>query len=295
MTSASSTIRIIASGLVACAVTHVSQAAVQEKVLLRMRLKKDMSFRYEARTTAAQQMTIMGQDISNDMVSQIRMSMSVIDAPLDRSTIRCVFSDAKFAASARSIEGIVPNVDTSMAMTRFDGTEAMMTIDQIGKLVSMQWTKDSSVATFVRSSQFLTRFSSPFPLQEVGVGDSWTTTTTDTASTGTASGGIITEMTLNSTFRGIRDTLGFRCWLIETSAVAYNLSGTISTGGIDMDLDGAGSCSVRSFIEPSTGMVVFSTGDVSSNSRMSVSGQQPMIVPVDSHISFSIKRRTENK
>ena len=81
MTSVSSTIRIIVSGLVACVMTHVSQAAVQEKVLLRMRLKKDMSFRYEARTTAAQQMIIMGQDISNDMVSQIRMSMSVIDAP----------------------------------------------------------------------------------------------------------------------------------------------------------------------------------------------------------------------
>ncbi|MBC8124092.1 MAG: hypothetical protein H7X70_00025 [Candidatus Kapabacteria bacterium] len=295
MTSVSSTIRIVVSILVACVMAHVSEASAQEKTLLRMRLKKDMSFRYDAQTSATQQMSIMGQEISTEMVSQIRMSMSVIDAPLGRSTIRCVFSDAKVATSARSLEGIVPNIDTSMSMTRFDGTEAIITLDQIGKLISIQWTKDSSVAPFVRSSQVLSRMSASFPLQEVGVGDSWSTTTIDTASVPLGNGGIITDMTLKNTYRGIRDTLGFRCWYVESTATSFRQSGNISAGEIDMVIDGSGSYSVQSFVESSTGMLVLTTGEVSSNSRISVSGQQSMIVPGDSHIGFSVKRRTENK
>lgn len=295
MMSVSRTAHFLAIVLVASLAANATEMMPGDATLLRLRLQKNMTFRYDAETTTSQQMSVMGQDMTNDISYSVRISMAVADATLDRSSITCTFSDAKTSVSVQGVDENVPGMDTSMSLTQFDGATMTMTLDPTAKIVSVDRGSNSEASSLFSSMRIMERINTVFPVKEVRIGDSWIRTVTDTVAAGQGDGHIYTTMTLKNTYRGIRDTMGIRCWLIETESSSFDQHGTISTNGIDMDVDGSGTFRSRCYVEEKTGMTVITLGDVTSDTRMSLSGQQEMIIPVDTHLTFTVKRRTEKK
>lgn len=291
----SRTAHLIVIVLVASLSAQTAELMLGDATLLRLRLQKNMTFRYDAETTTSQQMSVMGQDMTNDIAYSVRISMAVADATLDRSSITCTFSDAKTSVSVRGVDENVPGMDTSMSLTQFDGAMMTMTLDPTAKIVSVDRGTNNEASSLFSSMRIMERINTVFPVKEVRVGDTWVRTVTDTIAAGQGDGTIFTTMNLKNTYRGVRDTLGFRCWLIETESTAFDQRGTISTNGIDLEVDGSGVFRSRTFVEAKTGMTVVTIGDVTSDTRMSVSGQQEMIIPVDTHLTFTVKRRVEKK
>lgn len=295
MMSVSRTAQNLAIVLVASLSVHATEMMPGDATLLRLRLQKNMTFRYDAETTTSQQMSVMGQDMTNDISYKVRISMAVADATLDRSSITCTFSDAKTSVSVRGVDENGPGMDTTMSLTQFDGATMTMTLDPTAKIVAVDRGSNSEASSLFSSMRIMERINTVFPVKEVRIGESWVRTVTDTIASGQGEGHIYTTMTLRNTYRGIRDTMGIRCWLIETESSAFDQRGTISTNGIDMDVDGSGTFRSLCYVEEKTGMTVITIGDVTSDTRMSLSGQQEMIIPVDTHLTFTVKRRTEKK
>ncbi|MCX6140346.1 MAG: hypothetical protein NTX15_05875 [Candidatus Kapabacteria bacterium] len=272
-----------------------NDSVADDKILLRTRLMSSMSFRYDAETKSSQVMSVMGQEMTTEAASSVRLRMTVKDAALDRSQIVCSFSDAASKMSLRGMDPQQTKMDSTIDLSKYDGAEMSFTIDTRGNVISIDRAKDSEASAFVSSMRILDRINVSFPQQEVGVGDSWIRNTSDTTAFGQASDEVVTTMTLKSTYVGMRDTLGTKCWLIETVSTTFDQHGTISSRGIDMELDGSGTFRSRSYVEERTGMIVATKGDVMSDVRMSISGQDAMVIPVDTHLTFSVQRRTGNK
>lgn len=272
-----------------------TDSAADDKILLRTRLMSSMSFRFVVETTSSQLMSVMGQELTTEAASSIRLAMTVKDASLDRSRIGCTFSNARSSMSMRGMESPSTKMDSTIDLSKYDGAEMFFTLDTRGNVISIDPAKDSEASSFITSLKVLDRINASFPQQEVGVGDSWTQYTSDTTAFGQPTDLVVTTMTLKSTYLGTRDTLGLRCWVIETISTAFDQQGTISSSGIDMELDGSGTFRSRSLVEARTGMVVTTSGDVMSDVRMSISGQNAMVIPVDTHLTFSVQRRTGSK
>ena len=266
-----------------------------EPALLRVRLAKGASYRYGMSMTTSQDMTVAMNDISNESTSNMTMSMVVNDATIDRADITSTMSDVTTSVRVRGMDDLGVSRDTTMRLSQFDGVTVRFTMDQFGRASKVSTSLDGGASAFVSSMKVFERFSSYLPKEPVPVGGTWVITTNDTTAAPTGSGDVRTMMTMQFTYRGVRDTLGTRCWVIDASSTALTQEGDINANGIELELEGSGQSSGRTFLDVASGMLVASYGTVAMQTQMSLSGQQSMVVPVATQIRFTLTRMSERR
>jgi len=266
-----------------------------EPALLRVRLAKGASYRYGMSMTTSQDMTVAMNDISNESTSSMTMSMVVNDATIDRADITSTLSDVTTSVRVRGMDDLGVSRDTTMRLSQFDGVVMRFTIDQFGRASKVSTSLDGNASAFVSSMKVFERFSSYLPKEALPVGGTWVITTNDTTAAPTGSGDVRTMMTMQYTYRGIRDTLGTRCWVIDASSTGLTQAGDITANGIELELEGSGQSSGRTFLDVANGMIVAGYGTVAMQTQMSLSGQQSMVVPVVTQISYTLSRVSERR
>ncbi len=274
-----------------CAVWSAGNVTGTEPTLLRVQPRKGMSYAFDVVNSSTQVMTLMGREIANDITSKARVSVVVSDATLDRSTLTCSVSHARTSLSSRGANEVALDKDTTFEFPQFDGSAIVAVISKTGSVLSTTFDQATPAGVFAASLRFFDRIFPDLPQNELSVGDSWTSSRRDSALAGNNSGLIISNIRLKHTFRGVKDTLGVACWFIETVATAFDQEGSLTMNDMAMTLDGQGTLIQRTFLERGTGMAVLSSGDVTTQLQMSITGQQAVVVPVDTHLSFTIRRK----
>lgn len=266
-----------------------------KSALLRVRLSKGDSFRYNMSMTTSQDMTVAMNDITNESTSQMTISMVVNEATLDRADITSTVSDVISSVRVRGMDDLGVSRDTTMRLNQFDGVTMRFTMDQFGRASKVSTSLDGNASSFISSMKVFERFSSYLPKEPISRGGSWTVTTSDTTGAPSGSGDVRTTMTVRYTFEGVRDTLGVRCWVIDAFSTSLQQEGDINANGIELELEGSGESTGRTFLDASNGMVVAAYGAVAMQTQMSLTGQQAMVVPVATNISYRISRVMERR
>lgn len=263
----------------------------KDAVLMRLKLAKGMSFSYEFTNASTQFMSVATAEIGNDVSSSTHVTLLVTDATLDRSTLSATLSKATTRVSTRGLETMGVSKDTTLDLSRLDGTTSTVTLDKTGRVANVSTGADEAAGSFLSSMKIHELLVAPFPAKSVSVGDSWTTSRSDTLPTPTGAGSVITNMTLKHSYRGRRDTLGVACWLIETVSTSFEQSGALQTAAGDMTLEGTGQFIRRAWIEIATGLAVVVAGEINSQMQMAVTGQQAMVIPVDTQMRVTAIRK----
>jgi len=266
-----------------------------EATLLRVHPERNATFTYNIKTTYVQQIDVSGQQTSSGALNELTVHLLAKDVTLDRTMFTCTFSNAKAKFSVQGLDADMPKNDTLIDLPSFDGITTSIITDPHGAIQSVSAQSDLALTSLLTSMKVMERIIPTFPVKALQVGDSWGRSTIDTTGLQQGIGSIITSTTTKQTFRGSKDTLGYSCWLIESVSTDFQQTGTVSTNGIEMDLNGSGSQITRLFIERQTGMIVISVGEVMSDTRMVLTGQQEMVIPIDTHLSFVVQRQSRNK
>lgn len=285
----------VLASLLTAGATHAYEPSRDEPALLRVRLSKGDAFRYEITATTSQEMTVGTSDISNESTSSMKMTMVVDDATLDRADVTATLIDVRSKVRVRGLEDTGVDRDTAMLLTQFEGVTFRFTMDQFGRTTNSQVSKEGNAVSFISSMRVFERFSSSFPKLAVPVGGSWTFTMVDTSSAPSGDGDVRTTTAMLFTYRGIRDTMGVRCWVIDAQSTSLEQEGEIAANGIDLELEGSGHSSSRMFYDVSNGLLVVTRGSLSMQTQMSLSGQQAMVVPVATHATYSMSRISERR
>lgn len=287
---------VIASILVFVACRSLASGFTHgETTLLRMKPSKNSTFTFDIRTASLQQMDVAGQEMSTEATSELTVHLRAKDVALDRTTFACRFAKARASVSIRGFEMELPKTDTMIDLESIDGVETTISANPTGVILSLSTHGNEKLESLLTSMKVMDRILPTLPVQEIQVGEAWSRSTVDTTGSQQGTGSVITRVTMKNTFRGSKDTLGVACWLIESASTAFVQEGTISTNGIDMQLEGSGSQQMRTFVEKRTGMIMVSSGKVNSDTRLALTGQQEMTISVDTQMSFSVIRQLKQK
>ena len=286
---------LLSATIVAAAVPFVPVNNADEPVLLRVRVAKGNAFRYILMSTTSQDMTVEMNDITNESTSSLTVTMVVNDAALDRADITTTFSDVTSSVRVRGMEELGVARDTTVRLTQFEGASIRLTMDQFGRASKVSTSLDGTASAFFSSMKILDRFSAYLPKEPISVGGSWTLENIDTTAAPSGSGDVRTTAVTVYTYRGIRDTLGTRCWVIDATSSSLTQEGEITANGIDLELEGSGQSQGTTFLDVSNGMVVATRGMVAMQTQMSLSGQQSMVIPVATQMQFTMTRITERR
>lgn len=286
---------LLSATLVAAAPPFPPVGYRDEPVLLRVRLAKGDAFRYSMTSTTSQDMTVAMNDITNESTSSLTLTMVVNDAALDRADITTTFSDVTSTVRVRGMEDLGVARDTTVRLTQFDGVSIRVIMDQFGRASKVSTSLDGSASAFLSSMKVLDRFSAYLPKEPISVGGSWTIENIDTTAAPSGTGDVRTKATTVYTYRGIRDTLGTRCWVIDATSSSLTQEGEINASGIDLELEGSGLSQGTTFLDVSNGMVIATRGMVAMQTQMSLSGQQSMVIPVATQLQFTMTRNMERR
>ncbi len=169
------------------------------------------------------------------------------------------------------------------------------TLDKRGTVLSQVNPVDPTAKGILATLRLYEMFTVPFPAKAVRVGDSWTTLRNDTIPMPTGGGTLVSRVELKHTFRGVRDTLGVRCWVIETVSTTLEQSGSVTTAAGDFALDGTGQVTNRAYLEAGTGITMALSSESTVQLQMAITGQQSMVIPLDMQTRLTAVRRMPSR
>lgn len=132
---------------------------------------------------------------------------------------------------------------------------------------------------------------SPVLARDVKPGGSWDEQHVDTVVNGMIGIQIKTATTTHYTYDGLVDTLGGKYMRVRTKVTSMTIAGSGSFGGMNMVIDGDGTCSSDLYYTAADGILKVSNIDCLSNYRMAVNGDGQMVIPVSQRVTGSMVRK----
>lgn len=264
-------------------------------------LKAGDEYTYNVRVASNQNINMMGQESETKTVNTTRIHVKVKDATANAYTIT---TKSDTATLDMKMNGMMGAKDTVMKMGEIAAITNVYNLDKTGKILSQSTeggdaaakTAQAMMRQFTGSGKGDFHFIE-FPEAALTKGYTWSKTTSDTNRMGNngEGGNIITVSTTRYTYDGTVDTLGFKCGRILTKSEKLNVSGVIKQPGpggvmMDIEMEGDGVAKGVHYLELSTGMPVASLGDTQMDTRMTVSGQMQMVMPVSADMKISYVR-----
>ena len=278
---------LLACSLIVCSPVR----AADDGVRLIYRLPESEVFRYDASSTLTQQFSMMDVEMTSLVTTDLELKVTVAETVLSRSTVDVTYDHGRITTRLIGIRDMPPQ-DTTVDLQTVRDLKLRMTIAPDGKVItsSIEAAHEDSkqIMTMLRSTRLFDRLFTEFPNKPVLQGDSWKLSTRDTTLAPQGLGQVITESTINLTYRGTRDTLGRSCWVVDFTSQGVHQFGEFSRGDIQMSLEGDGTFIGTSYHDVTTGALVASHSELATIVTMSFTGQQQTSVPVESHIILDL-------
>ncbi|HYF03930.1 MAG TPA: hypothetical protein VEC36_11170 [Patescibacteria group bacterium] len=281
----------LATGAI-CAFFTLPNAAAQTYTL-RYTPKKGTEYRYQTSMDMSQSMNQGGMDMSIGINMNTNMNVKVVNARKNENELKLSFKNAQMSITGLAAVGA--GNDTNIAIDRLNDANVTFKTNGRGKVLSydragIDNNEDQAVQQFGSGLRQVTNgFSLEYPEKALKKGDSWTVTTHDTSARG-ESGSMITSSNVIYTFDGIVDTLGIKCARIFSKSSSMIIEGSMQMQGMDMVVDADGSLQSVNYVELSTGMPVASRMTNQMDMRLALSGQQNMIMPMQTDLKVSVVR-----
>lgn len=261
-----------------------------EPVRLCYNLPIGIAARYTATSTLGQNLNVMGRDVISEVKTQLGLTLSVNDKLMKSSSVQIAWTDAQL--QTRTIgQKANEQADSTFRIPTYGITQQLI-ITPNGTIVSStasQSAQQSEVLAMLKSTRIPDRLILPFPTDVVKPGARWEAGIADTSAAPQGRGSVVTSGTVWYTYRGITDTLGNRCWVIELTSANLEQHGVLYGAAIEMHINGTGSLHGISFHDTRTGLLVCSATNLETQVLMT-SNEQNISVPVRSQVSVAINR-----
>jgi len=248
---------------------------------LRYNLLPGESYNYTSTTEIKQIVSEMQFTMGTVVATTIKTDVQSIDN--NHSTLGVGYSDTKITTSGMAMAGIP---DGTTNYDDFSNNNETLILTDRGETLSRDLKtskKKGKLSPIERNAQSavkaLSYLFTEFPEKPLKIGDSWMITRNDTIG-GKSDNQILSTIKLQYTLANYTDTLGFACARLKCHSITSTTSGTIEMMGRSMNFEGDGSLIGTVYVELSTGMTLVSTIDNQIDMRISMGGQDGMIVPI---------------
>jgi len=258
-----------------------------------LNLKKGDSFKFSLIVDSKQSVSAMGMDQTTSTGGDIKILLSTKDVTPAVSTIELKYQSAKVSMKGMTMAGVP---DTTFTLTNLESLNDIMTVIPNGTITNHK-IKNSETSTMsdqlikqiAGNSSVLRNIFIEFPDRPLTNGMEWKKSTHDTTLKG-EKGSVVTNTIMKMTYSGTVDTLGFRCGKIQYKSEKVSISGTLSQMGMEMSVEGDGIIDGVSYFELSTGVPVAVRTVSQLDQRMSMSGQQEMVIPISVDMTTTLAR-----
>lgn len=267
-------------------------------VRLTYRLPKNAVFYYDASSTLTQRFTMMNRPMESAVTTDLELRVNVVDNVLRQSTVDVQYDYGRIRTRLEGMADI-PVQDTSVEVDAIKGLRLRLNVQPNGEVTHSEilaaHEESTEIMTMLRSTRIFDRLFTTFPGYDVTVGDTWDVPMHDTTIAPQGLGLVVTDGSMLLQYRGVRDTLGVTCWVVDASSTVLRQYGEFKRGEIHMSLDGGGTIVGRAFHEIETGAVVASRSEIHTTVTMTFTGPQKTSVPVESSVVLEIHQPNRDR
>ncbi|MBN9400906.1 MAG: hypothetical protein J0I17_12075 ['Candidatus Kapabacteria' thiocyanatum] len=275
-------------------IVGLTSSASAQQTYLEYRLKPSSSYSYDMTSNVSQTMSVMSQEIENDMQSTLGCRLLVREAVLKQYELELHYDTLRMGLRATGL-GEAMRLDTSIVMPGTSQYIQRFMMTSLGNVLSLSSDSTSRISTMIDGAMnnmtMMKNFITQFPGRGLNVKDTWTVSTVDTVHNAQLSGDIVTRSTVVYTLTGMKDTLGTSMAIVDMHTSAYELSGSIRNLGMDMVIEGEGTARGTIRIDVRNGLPIAINQHSTVNSRMAMTGQQSMLIPMTIATTSTIRRR----
>jgi len=273
------------------AASTLQSRAGDEGVRLTYRLPEHGAFHYDASSTMTQRFSMMDRPMESSVTTDLELRVSVVEKVMQASTIDIQYDYGRIRTRLEGLEEI-PVQDTTVEIDAIKDLKLRLQVQPNGKITDTEiiaaHEASIEIMTMLRSTRIFDRLFTMFPAFDVTPGDSWSIPVLDTTIAPQGLGLVVTDGAMRFIYRGVKDTLGVTCWVIDASTTNLQQFGEFQRGDVRMDLDGGGSITGRIFHDVTTGAVVTSRSLIATTVTMNFSGPQKTSVPVETNIVLDL-------
>lgn len=280
--------------IILIATLGVTTLSASAQVFLQYQLRPGATYAYANSSRVTQRMTVMEEEVTTRISVDTKFSMNVKDAVMKQYTIDCVYDTAFIRSSVVGIPSIAPSKDSTMTFAALAGATETFIIAPNGAVLSssMQMAEDvrSVLSSLSNGMNGMRRFFAKFPTHELGIGEVWSYTVTDTNTTRAMNGTVITTISMSMRYQRNVDTLGKHCAVISTTSTKLDVRGTVQQKGLDMTIDGSGAVNGIMYVDIADGMPLVTISNIDMDTRLAMVGQTSMIVPLNMEVLTTVQR-----
>jgi hypothetical protein len=259
---------------------------------LKFNPKKGASYKYDVSMDMKQTINAMGNEMTMGAKTSSKNIINVNNVSANSSEITDSITSMKMAMNGMEAAG---RPDTTITIKDLDQFTQNIQVGTNGKIIKSEFTKkaqsnmESKLVNQMASSRtMMEMLFLGFPEKQLTVGDTWKETRIDTNKQG-EDGAIITNSVYKCTYLGTVDTLKTKCHKIGIVTEKLTISGIMNQMGMELTMDGDGASKSTSYFDME-GIPVAAIGSAQMDVRMSMSGQQQMVIPMTMDIKTAMVR-----
>lgn len=266
--------------LVVLLVLAISALAIASgKYMLTYKGKKGQVLHYKTVMSIEQNQERMGQEVTSNINAETYMT-SEVEEVAENGQLTFIY---KLDSMRTKIKNMMMD-STIVNPEGIVGKRMRLVIAANGKRVKTEDVDTIKVSGPMGRSglrQMLNFRQPQLPANEVGIGDTWTTTRPDTND---AMGGKMFS-TANVTYRvtGEVDTLGYKCLRLSYSG-DVTVTGKGSQRGMNFFIEGDGPTEGTAYFAPKDGLYVTGTSSAEMDMTIAITGQMEMTMPMSSYV-----------
>lgn len=257
---------------------------------LRYNLLPGESVSYSTTTDLKQTIGEMQFSMGTSISTNVDTKVDAIDN--NNSTLSVSYRNTKITTSGMAMAGIS---DGTTDYEEFSNNNESLTLSERGQIITRMLKaskKSGKLNPMERNAQAAVKtlgyLFTEFPEKPLKIGDSWVVTRNDTSGNKNENQ-IISLAKIQYTLANYADTLGTPCAVLKCRSLTSSISGSMEMMGNSMNFEGDGSLIGKVYVELATGMTLTSTINNQIEMRISMGGQDGMIMPisVDTHSSIN--------
>ena len=250
--------------------------------------------KYEATSTLGQSLTVMGREVISEVTTKLGLTVTVKERIMQRCSLQIAWSDGQLTTRTIGNEQD-SHTDSTMRVPTFGLTQEILLAPngiEISKQTTSETPQQAEVLAMIRATKIPEHLFITLPSSSVVPGFRWTQAIADTSAAPQGRGSVVTSGTATYTYRGVTDTLGKKCWVIEIASSDLTQRGTLYGAAIAMRIDGSGSMHGVSLLEARTGLLLQSQSQLQTQVVMASTDQNNanIVVPVHSQVNVVINR-----
>ncbi len=261
-----------------------------ESKQLRYSLLPGETIKYSTSTDIKQSIGEMQMNMGTIVSTNVETKVEAIEK--NNATLSVSYHDTKITTSGMAMANIP---DGTTNYDEFSDNNESLTLSERGEILTRALKsakKSGKKNPMERNAQAAVKalgyMFTEFPEKPLKIGDKWVVVRNDTSGA-KSENQVITSVKLQYTLANYTDTLGVPCALLQCKSLSSSMSGSLEIMGNSMNFEGDGSLAGKVYIELATGMTLTSNINNQIDMRISMGGQDGMILPiaVESHSSIS--------